>query len=239
MGSVNKMTEQNLAIVFGPTLMTVEQGEQTSLGDMSEQYRVVEHLLTYYNWMFQVDEDEPDLKEVAAITEGMDADTAARVAEAMRKMEQAAREHRQSQATPSGPGATPSAGGAAMMHGMGSGKSMSDAIGALTGGGAGGPGGGMAGGGAGRVATLQMEVGVAGVATVSVSITSSTTAKQLAEAAIDAALVEHPMVCGNRDTVEDWGLFESLNGGEFGNDEEKKKNNTKKMRLTIKLWFFM
>ena len=60
---VNKMEIRNLAIVFGPTLVRPADDNMMSMvTDMSHQCRIIESILTHFEWFFS---DEDDLDENA------------------------------------------------------------------------------------------------------------------------------------------------------------------------------
>ncbi|KAL5261278.1 hypothetical protein ACHWQZ_G007099 [Mnemiopsis leidyi] len=60
---VNKMHTYNLAIIFGPTVIRSHCNDMVSLvADMSNQYKVVECLITKYSYIFE-DEEEKELVE--------------------------------------------------------------------------------------------------------------------------------------------------------------------------------
>ncbi|XP_019855675.1 PREDICTED: arf-GAP with Rho-GAP domain, ANK repeat and PH domain-containing protein 1-like isoform X2 [Amphimedon queenslandica] len=61
--SDNKMSQSNIISLFGPTLMTVD-GDAVSFEDSGAQYACINHMLNYYKWLFNVNEDE-DKKEEA------------------------------------------------------------------------------------------------------------------------------------------------------------------------------
>lgn len=80
----NKMGISNLALVFGPTLMTVEgeSKDQTSFADMGGEFKCVEALITYHEWLFGMEEkSEKELN----------------VQEGLKKLEEAKRRHGESQ----------------------------------------------------------------------------------------------------------------------------------------------
>jgi hypothetical protein len=58
----NKMSQQNIISLFGPTLMTVD-GDEVSFNDSRAQYACVNHMLNYYKWLFGVNEDEEKKEE--------------------------------------------------------------------------------------------------------------------------------------------------------------------------------
>lgn len=75
------MSISNLAIVFGPTLMTVDS-QSLSLAGMGGEYKVIDTLVSYYEWLFQMGEKtEKDLN----------------VEEGLRKLEVAKRKHSETQ----------------------------------------------------------------------------------------------------------------------------------------------
>jgi hypothetical protein len=86
MGVVNKMTAQNLAIVFGPTLLVSDSNKDSQLTDMGDQYRLVEAMVNNFHAIFEVEEASSAL---ATLTAGMDPKTAARMQDALRKIEEA------------------------------------------------------------------------------------------------------------------------------------------------------
>lgn len=54
----NKMEIRNLAIVFGPTLVRPADDNMLSMvTDMSHQCRIIESILTHYDWFFSDDDD--------------------------------------------------------------------------------------------------------------------------------------------------------------------------------------
>eukprot|EP00049_Salpingoeca_infusionum_P004099 m.74852 g.74852 ORF g.74852 m.74852 type:complete len:1446 (-) comp12414_c1_seq1:705-5042(-) len=64
----NKMTTNNIALVFGPTLCSVDTEDQLSMSDMSNSYKLVEALITHYEPLFGV---KPADGKDALIREGL------------------------------------------------------------------------------------------------------------------------------------------------------------------------
>ncbi|XP_041463647.1 arf-GAP with Rho-GAP domain, ANK repeat and PH domain-containing protein 1-like isoform X4 [Lytechinus variegatus] len=65
---INKMTEKNLASVFGPTLMALPD---SSYGNAEKEIAVIGDLMTYFMWLFDVDDKEwaDEEKKIKKLTE--------------------------------------------------------------------------------------------------------------------------------------------------------------------------
>ncbi|XP_064636012.1 arf-GAP with Rho-GAP domain, ANK repeat and PH domain-containing protein 1-like isoform X2 [Lineus longissimus] len=60
---VNKMGVTNLASIFGPALMVVDQGENTGYGSTNHEIACLADLILYHKWLFDIQDTERHLEE--------------------------------------------------------------------------------------------------------------------------------------------------------------------------------
>lgn len=62
------MDTRNLAIVFGPTIVRSGDDVMSLVTDMSDQCRIIESLIVYYDWIFSDETSDPPEVEDNEVT---------------------------------------------------------------------------------------------------------------------------------------------------------------------------